>query len=166
MPDLKTELTTKVLPVIDNLNNIKFDDSDDPVPMQSDAPTTITRKIFDDLVAHGPCVVPEIHKRTGIPSAGIYPRLAGLIDRGLVRKLPDGSYDNVGTEFKTLSRGECVARMNAARAEKKGKPKAVAKPTPKVAPKVAAPDALGSFVDALTVADARRLRDKLNAMFN
>ena len=161
MPDLKTELTTKVLPVINNLDNlstIKFDDSDDPVPMQSDAPTTITRKIFDDLVTHGPGVVPEIHKRTGIPSAGIYPRLAGLIDRGLIRKLPDGSYENVGTEFKTLSRGECVARMNAARAEKKGKPKAVVK--------AAAPDALESFVDALTVADARRLRDKLNAMFN
>jgi hypothetical protein len=165
MPDLKTELATKVLPVInnlDNLSNIKFDDSDDPVPMQPDEPTTITRKIFDDLVAHGPCVVPEIKQRTGLPSSGIYPRLSSLIERGLVRKLPDGSYDNVGTEFKTLSRGECVARMNAARAEKKDKPKAVAKP----APKVAAPDALESFVDALTVADARRLRDKLNAMFN
>jgi hypothetical protein len=166
MPDLKTELTTKVLPVINNLDNVRFDDSDDPVPMQPGEPTTITRKIFDDLVAHGPCVVPEIKQRTGIPSSGIYPRICGLIERGLVRKLPDGSYDNVGTEFKTLSRGECIARMNAARAAKKGKPKAAAKPAPKVAPKVASPDALESFVDALTVADARRLRDKLNAMFN
>jgi hypothetical protein len=156
MPDLKTELTTKVIPVIKNLDNVRFDDSDDPVP------TSITRKIFDDLVAHGPGVVPEIHKRTGIPTAGIYPRLSSLIERSLIRKLPDGSYENVGTEFKTLSRGECVARMNAARAEKKDKPKAA----PKGAPKVATPDALESFVDALTVADARRLRDKLNAMFN
>jgi hypothetical protein len=162
MPDLKTELTTKVLPVIDNLNNIKFDDSDDPAPMQSDEPTSITRKIFDDLVAHGPCVASEIHGRTNIPTAGIYPRLAGLIERGLVRKLPDGFYDNVGTEYKTVSMDERIARMNAARAANKGKPKAVVKP----APKVAAPDALESFVDALTVADARRLRDKLNAMFN
>jgi hypothetical protein len=162
MPDLKTELATKVLPVINNLDNVRFDDSDDPVPTQPDEPTSITRKIFDALVAHGPGVVPEIHKRTGIPSSGIYPRLSSLIERGLVRKLPDGSYDNVGTEFKTVSREECIARMNAARAEKKGKPKAA----PKTAPKVAAPDALESFVDALTVADARRLRDKLNAMFN
>lgn len=176
MPDLKTELTTKVLPVINNLDNVRFDDSEDPAPPPNVvASENITRVIFECLRRHGTCTAMFIRDTTGVPNSGVHSRLTGLIKRGLVERTTnafgDMAYRAVSQEFKSMGYDERIKRMNESRKAKKAEPKAAPAPAPKATPveKVfytPPVDQLDDFVSSLTVADAQRLRAKLNAMFN
>lgn len=59
MPDLQTEIFTKVLP---NLNNIKFDDHDEletPMPATSE-PIPLTRQVFEFIKTHPKCAGKEV----------------------------------------------------------------------------------------------------------
>lgn len=79
MPDLQTEIFTKVLP---NLNSIKFDDPDEletPMPVSSE-PIALTRQAFEFIKTNPNCAGKEVlnfftaagHKRPVVASTVTY----------------------------------------------------------------------------------------------
>ena len=117
MPDLQTEIFTKVLP---NLNNIKFDDPDEmetPMPATSE-PIALTRQAFEFIKTHPNCAGKEVlnfftdagHKRPVVASTVTY-----LIDTKRVSR-EDGHLNTLRDNYE--------------------RPKKVAKATDKPAPLV------------------------------
>ena len=89
MPDLQTEIFTKVLP---NLSNLKFDDSDEPEETPLPAPTesiSLTRQAFGFIKANPNCAGKDVlnfftaagHKRPVVASTVSY-----LIDTNRVKR--------------------------------------------------------------------------------
>lgn len=182
MPDLKTELTAKVLPVINNLDDLSFEDK----PETTDS---VVKQVFDCVKQFGPCTAGFVASKLNVEPSNIHVRLRSLIDREFVQRADSTvGYLHVAikNEYVVMSSAERVAKMNAQRQalkaagltpkrKKKAAPPQVARrhdvmsyPTPKapqVVPTPAPTDDIDAFINSLTVADALKLRNKLNEMF-
>lgn len=178
MPDLKTELTTKVLPVINNLDELSFEDND----KETDS---VVKQVFDCVKQYGPCTAGFVGSKLNLEPNNIHVRLRSLLDRGFLQRADSTAgylYVAIQKEYKVMSSAERVAKMNERRQalkdagllkrRKKKKDAAPAArrhdvmsyPTPKAPPTPAADD-METFINSLTVADAIKLRNKLNEMF-
>ena len=182
MPDLKTELTTKVLPVINNLDDLSFDD-------KSSTPDSKTKQVFDCIKQYGPCTADTVASKLGIEPGGVHARLRSLCQRQFIQRAKNQPgpylYAAIQKEYVVMSRGEIISLMNERRNELKAagtplkrKKKLVrplverrhdvmSHPTPKAppAPTPSPTDDIDTFINSLTVADAVKLRNKLNEMF-
>lgn len=183
MPDLKTELTAKVLPVINNLDDLSFEDN-------VKAPDSVVKQVFECVKQFGPCTASHVSNKLNVQSSNIQVRLRSLLDRGFVQRTKNQPgphlYAAIKKEYVVMSSAERVAKMNAQRQalkaagltpkrKKKAAPPQVARrhdvmsyPTPKAPQVVPAPapaDDIDAFINSLTVADALKLRNKLNEMF-
>ena len=148
MPDLQTEIFTKVLP---NLSNLKFDDSDEETPMPSTTePIALTRQAFEFIKTRPNCVGKDVlnfftaagHKRPVVASTVTY-----LIDTKRVKR-EDGYLVTLRDDYE--------------------RPKKVAKVT---APKektdtVTTPEFnANSILEGLTILQGRALYDRLKEIY-
>lgn len=182
MPDLKTELATKVLPVINNLDDLTFDD-------KPSTPDSKTKQVFDCVKQFGPCTADIVATKLGIEPSGVHARLRSLLQRQFIQRAKNQPgpylYAALRKEYVVMSREEIIYLMNERRNELKEsgqlrprKKKLVrplverrhdvmSYPTPKAppAPTPSPTDDIDTFINSLTVADAVKLRNKLNEMF-
>ena len=186
MPDLKTELATKVLPVINNLDDLSFDDN-------AKAPDSVVKQVFECVKQYGPCTAGHVANKLNLEPGNIHVRLRSLLDRGFLQRADSTAgylYVAVKKEYSVMSPADRVAKMNAQRQALKAAgltPKrkkrlvrplverrhdVMSHPTPKAptpkappAPTPSPTDDIDTFINSLTVADAVKLRNKLNEMF-
>lgn len=150
MPDLQTEIFTKVLP---SLNNIKFDDPDEtetPMPVTAE-PIPLTRQAFAYIKEHPKCAGKEVlnhfddagHNRAVVASTVTY-----LIDTKRVERV-DGRL--------------LILRDNYERPKKVAK---VTAPKEKVAT-VTTPVTVdpAKILEGMTIMQGRELYDRLKAIY-
>lgn len=92
MADLQTELFTKVLPKMQSLNNLNFDDPEQPeVPVSTPEPEILSNNemIFDYVKEHPACYGPDVVKHfTGrIGSRSVLSQIHTMSRRGLFHKV-------------------------------------------------------------------------------
>ena len=124
MSDLRTELFTKVLPKMQSLTNLNFDDPEQPLTVSPPPPVDITNneRIFNWVKEHPACyahaVVHAFDK--DIPSVSVTSQLYGLATRGLLHKVKCSStgkfiYSAAVDSYPRANRAEMVAKMKAGR---------------------------------------------------
>ena len=151
MPDLQTEIFTKVLP---NLNNLTFDDPDQPeeiyMPVVSTEPIALTRQVFDYIRTNPKCAGKEVlnhfddagHKRPVVAAT-----VTALINTKRVER--------VGGKLSTL-------RNDYERPKKVAKVTAPKEKTDTVTTPVF--DA-NSILEGLTILQGRTLYDRLKEIY-
>ena len=150
MPDLQTEIFTKVLPTLrhnekettmQSLDNLEFDDetdtSDTAVAQASQIDTTnvVTHRIVDYFVRQGSSDARTCAAALGLDRADISTRITQLMKRGYIVKLSKRSLDSytvyqwAGKPYSVVTREEAMRRAIAARHVNRHK--AASKPTSK-----------------------------------
>ena len=180
MPDIQTEIFTKVLPKM-QLNNLNFDDdvgTQQTVTVEtSDKSLSVMQQIWEFVSVNPGLTAGEIYKRMdGQTHTGISTRLNQLLKANkLMRtKKPDESYRwfSIGDTYPSMDKRASLALAVKARQEKlarkaKAKAKKVAKA---VAPQAAAPTPTNTWdVDAMlskmSITQARGMYDALKKIF-
>lgn len=144
MPDLQTEIFTKVLPTLrhnekettmDSLDNLKFDDDTDTAEIvltqesELDLENNVTHRIVDYYMRHTSSDAVSCANAIGVHRGAVSTRLAQLVKRGYFVVLSERSENNLtvyqwaGKPFNPMSRAESMRRAHAAR-NGKGKGKA------------------------------------------
>lgn len=185
MPDLKSELAKiKLAAETNTLDDLKFDDDEEPAPpdVATDTPALpLTEAILFHLKHNGACSIVEIYEGLGCKyeksriSARVW-KLSAMNVLTTIRK--DGELNRfhvVDMNYRPLTPIERATRARAFVGKKpkkaaKAKKPAAAKVKTKPAKHHAIVDAgnkpsIQSFVEALTVAEARALWGYLRAMF-
>jgi len=183
MADLQTEIFTKVLPKMQQLNNLTFDDDPDTGPnhtvevVSETSTTNMTALVWEFVSKHPRCSVKEIAAHLG-NDKGVSTRVNQLRDRGFITtdysEFPQ-RHSVTDKLYAVPTREEQTARMVAARAvwlknvkqrQKKAKAKAKVEPTKAVA--APAPDTKPTRVvdlNNLSIVEARKLYDELKQIF-
>lgn len=190
MSDLQTEIFTKVLPKMQTLTNLNFDDPEQPM----EQPMNFNKEVFYWLQKHPRSSAGEVIKaHPHIASTTIYSILSNLSNDGLFRKSANSTngrfvYSAVQGEYPKLNADERLARLKAGR-ERLGdaeisariraghmKKKEVAKPErqvvmierPKAKPEPAPQAAVQVTpvdLNTLSIVQARKLYDELKQIF-
>jgi hypothetical protein len=178
MSDLQTEIFTKVLPKMQSLTNLTFDDGPDAtVEVVSEAFTTnITAMVWEFISKHPKCSVKDISAHIG-DDKGVSTRVNQLRSRGYIEtdysEFPH-RHSVTSKPYATTTREEKTARLMAARAiwaknvgmRKQEKAKAKAKPKKEVAaPKPEARPTRVVDLNNLSIVEARKLYDELKQIF-
>ncbi len=180
MPDIQTEIFTKVLPKM-QLNNLNFDDdvgTQQTVTVEtSDKSLSVMQQIWEFVHVNPGLTAGQISKQMdGQTHTGISTRLNQLLKANkLMRtKKPDESYRwfSIGDTYPRMDKSASLALAVKARQEKlarkaKAKAKKVAKA---VAPQAAAPTPTNTWdVDAMlskmSITQARGMYDALKKIF-
>ena len=178
MPDIQTEIFTKVLPKM-QLNNLNFDDdvgTQQTVTVEtSDKSLSVMQQIWEFVHVNPGLTAGQISKQMdGQTHTGISTRLNQLLKANkLMRtKKPDESYRwfSIGDTYPSMDKRASLALAVKARQEKlarKAKAKKVAKA---VAPQAAAPTPTNTWdVDAMlskmSITQARGMYDALKKIF-
>jgi len=180
MPDIQTEIFTKVLPKM-QLNNLNFDDdvgTQQTVTVEtSDKSLSVMQQIWEFVNVNPGLTAGQISKQMdGQTHTGISTRLNQLLKANkLMRtKKPDESYRwfSIGDTYPRMDKSASLALAVKARQEKlarkaKAKAKKVAKA---VAPQAAAPTPTNTWdVDAMlskmSITQARGMYDALKKIF-
>ena len=180
MPDIQTEIFTKVLPKM-QLNNLNFDDdvgTQQTVTVEtSDKSLSVMQQIWEFVNVNPGLTAGELYKRMdGQTHTGISTRLNQLLKANkLMRtKKPDESYRwfSIGDTYPRMDKSASLALAVKARQEKlERKAKAKAKKAAKaVAPQAAAPTPTNTWdVDAMlskmSITQARGMYDALKKIF-
>lgn len=128
MSDLRTELFTKVLPKMQtltkptNLDNLTFDDPEQPeVPVQP-GKLTNNERIFEWIKDHPACTGAEVIKAFDgeIVGSSVYSQLHNMTSRGLLHKAECSStgyliYSAVGDKYPRAKREGAIAKMKEGR---------------------------------------------------
>jgi hypothetical protein len=148
MPDLQTELATKVLP---NLDNLKFDDPDQPEePTMTTTAIPLTRQVFEYIKTNPKSrgkVVLDFFQAAGFKRPVIAATVTALIkSKRLVRQ---------GGKLTVLQQNYDVERV-AKVTDKKPKPVKITTPTYVDTAKM---------LEGLTIMQGRELYDRLKAIY-
>jgi hypothetical protein len=185
MPDLQTEIFKKVLPNMNNLNNLKFDDTpgEEPEVVYSAGMQTpnASKALWEYVKANPNQLLVDIVKSfTSLDKAGISARLVQMRHRGNII----ATASNMGLRYKVahdtyraMTYAESLAKAHAAKAAAKAA-KAAAKaakktPAPKTVTKKAPVDKtevtpslnVTSLLDTMSIVQARELYDQLKKIF-
>jgi hypothetical protein len=148
MPDLQTELATKVLP---NLDNLKFDDPDQPEePTMTTTTIPLTRQVFEYIKTNPKSrgkVVLDFFQAAGFKRPVVAATVTALIkSQRLVRQ---------GGKLTVLQQNYDVERV-AKVTDKKPKPAKITTPTYVDTAKM---------LEGLTIMQGRELYDRLKAIY-
>lgn len=178
MSDLRTEIVTKVLPKMQSLTNLTFDDDPNATVQVADVPlaTNMTDQIWRFVKANPSSTVKDISNHIG-DDKGVSTRINQLRNRGYI-KTDFSTFPHrhsVDKEYTGVNKEERTARMLAARAVwaknlqgklPKNKPKKPMGRPPHAKP--AAPAVKPSRVvdlNNLSIIEARKLYDELKHIF-
>lgn len=177
MADLQTEIFTKVLPKMQQLNNLTFDDGPDAstevVVIDEDPPASETERIYrfvrDNPGSRSSVVAAGC---PGIRADGVSTRLNQLSKRGLIKK--EGRYPALytvtGAPYVVMTEEMRVSNMLNARSQRKHLGRSKKKPAPEVqvAPVAAPTPAIQVTpvdLNNLSIVEARKLYDELKQIF-
>jgi hypothetical protein len=148
MPDLQTEIFNKVLP---NLNNLKFDDSDEETPMTVTAePIALTRQAFEFIKTNPKCrgkTVLDFFTAAGHKRPVVAATVTALINTKRVERV-DGALSILRDDYE---RPKKVAKVTAP----KEKAATVTTPTFDVE----------KILEGLTIHQGRALYDRLKSIY-
>ena len=188
MSDLQTEIFTKVLPKMQTLTNLSFDDPDQP----DTQPKNYNETVFYWLKEHPARSAGEVIKaHPNISSATIYSMLSNLATEGILHKAVSSTtnrfvYSAAHDTYPKMNLNERVARLQAGRerlgaaeisarisaghmkkkeaATPKREVVMIERPKPK-APVQAAVQVTPVDLNTLSIVQARKLYDELKQIF-
>ena len=121
MSDLKTELLTKVVPKMQTLNNLTFDDPEQPLVTETPEILSNNELIFDYVKEHPACYGADVAKHfTGrISSSSVLSQIHTMSRRGLFHKVKCSStghlmYSAAVDKYPRAKSTERTARLLAA----------------------------------------------------
>jgi hypothetical protein len=121
MSDLKTELLTKVVPKMQTLNNLTFDDPEQPLVTETPEILSNNELIFDYIKEHPACYGADVAKHfTGrISSSSVLSQIHTMARRGLFHKVKCSStgylmYSAAVDKYPRAKGSERTARLLAA----------------------------------------------------
>lgn len=121
MSDLKTELLTKVVPKMQTLNNLTFDDPEQPLVTETPEILSNNELIFDYIKEHPACYGADVAKHfTGrISSSSVLSQIHTMSRRGLFHKVKCSStghlmYSAAVDKYPRAKGSERTARLLAA----------------------------------------------------
>jgi len=148
MPDLQTEIFTKVLP---NLSNLKFDDSDEETPMTTTTePIALTRQAFEFIKTNPKCrgkTVLDFFTSAGHKRPVVAATVTALINTKRVKR-EDGVLSTLRDDYE---RPQKVAKVTA--------------PKEKVATVTTPEFNAAAMLEGLTIMQGRELYDRLKAIY-
>lgn len=186
MPDIQTEIFTKVLPKM-KLNDLKFDDDvgteQEVVVEPVDKSANLMKAVWETIHANPGITAREISDQLaaqGISFNGVSTRLKQLLDaKKLMRNTnASGVYSwfSVGDTYQSMSKVDSLKKATAvrqakanrkakakAKAEKKVKP--VVEPTPVTVTTLPSPQSVDEMLSNLSIVQARAMYDALKKIF-
>jgi predicted transcriptional regulator len=190
MPDIQTELFTKVIPKM-KLDSLKFDDDvgaqDVQVQVDEDNKVNYTSMVYHFIKTHPGCLASDVVAGCNLLRDGASTRITQLISRGLLKHVFDASFSArryyvTDKPYQALTKEEKIKRLQEARAAsletmkrkreeklaktkaKRGRPpKSAAKPVVNVEPTFQ--QSTTAFINSLSVLQAREVYDQLKKIF-
>lgn len=190
MSDLKTELLTKVVPKMQTLNNLTFDDPEQPLATETPEILSNNELIFNYVKEHPACYGADVatHFTGRISSSSVLSQIHTMARRGLFHKVTCSStgrlmYSTAADKYPRAKSTERTARLLAAiakmtpeersarikeghrkaklkQAEKQLKPAKQIAAKPEPAVQVTPVD-----LNTLSIVQARKLYDELKQIF-